>query len=210
MVKIIQIFGPKTIHCYIILDSDAKIIFPQRETLILTFKYKFSRNFVSFFILINFDLKLISLFFGKSLISSDQFLIMTAEEKKKIQAWIPVSIWIKIDQMGFTSQTEAVTQAFKNLISDQNRSKIDQTGSNTDQIRYSEINELSTVLSEKDKRLQEIQEHNETLKIELEKAHQDKAAIQNLYDNYMRQMQTLITQKTIEAPGAKKPWWRFW
>ena len=135
---------------------------------------------------------------------------MTAEEKKKIQAWIPVSLWIKIDQMGFTSQTEAVTQAFKNLLSDQNRSKVDQTGSNTDQIRSSEINELSDILSEKDKRLQEIQEHNETLKIELEKAHQDKEAIQNLYDNYMRQMQTLITQKTIEAPGSKKPWWRFW
>ena len=135
---------------------------------------------------------------------------MTAEEKKKIQAWIPVSLWIKIDQIGFTSQTEAVTQAFKNLLSDQNKSKIDQTGSNTDQIRSSEINELSNILNEKDKRLQEIQEHNETLKIELEKAHQDKEAIQNLYDNYMRQMQTLITQKTIEAPGAKRPWWRFW
>ena len=93
---------------------------------------------------------------------------------------------------------------------DQNRSKIDQTGSNTDQIRSSEINELSNVLNEKNKRLQEIQEHNETLKIELEKAHQDKEAIQNLYDNYMRQMQTLITQKAIEVPGAKKQWWRFW
>jgi hypothetical protein len=144
------------------------------------------------------------------LISSDQFLIMTTEEKKKIQAWIPISLWIKIDQMGFTSQTEAVTQAFKNLLSDQDRSKIDQTRSNTDQIRSNEINELSNVLNEKDKRLQEIQEHNETLKIELGKAHQDKEAIQNLYDNYMRQMQTLITQKAIEAPGAKKPWWRFW
>jgi cell shape-determining protein MreC len=135
---------------------------------------------------------------------------MTAEEKKKIQAWVPISLWIKIDQIGFTSQTEAVTKAFKNLLSDQNRSKIDQTGSNTDQIRSSEIKELSNILNEKDKRLQEIQEHNETLKIELEKAHQDKEAIQNLYDNYMRQMQTLITQKTIEAPGAKRTWWRFW
>jgi hypothetical protein len=23
-------------------------------------------------------------------------------------------------------------------------------------------------------------------------------------------IQTLISQKAIEAPGAKKPWWRFW
>ena len=26
----------------------------------------------------------------------------------------------------------------------------------------------------------------------------------------MMQVQTLINQKAIEAPGAKKPWWRFW
>ena len=29
-------------------------------------------------------------------------------------------------------------------------------------------------------------------------------------NNYMLQMQTLINQKAIEAPGAKKQWWRFW
>ncbi len=39
---------------------------------------------------------------------------------------------------------------------------------------------------------------------------QDKEAVQNLYNNYMLQMQTLINQKAIEAPGTKKPWWRFW
>ena len=149
-------------------------------------------------------------FFENNLISLDQLLIMPTEEKKKIQAWIPISLWIKIDQMGFTSQTEAVIQAFRNLLIDQNRSNMDQKGSNTDQIGSDGINEFNGILDEKDKRLQELQEHNATLKIELEKAHQDKEAIQNLYDNYMRQMQTLITQKTIEAPGAKKPWWRFW
>ena len=23
-------------------------------------------------------------------------------------------------------------------------------------------------------------------------------------------LQTVLSQKTIEEPGAKKPWWRFW
>ncbi len=54
-----------------------------------------------------------------------------------------------------------------------------------------------------------LEKHNQTLHRELEKAHQDKDNIQNLYDNYMRQMQTLIQQKAIEAPGKKK-WWKFW
>ena len=57
---------------------------------------------------------------------------------------------------------------------------------------------------------EELEKHNQTLKEELEKTHQDKEIIQNHYDNYMRQMQTLINQKTIEAPGKKKRWWKFW
>jgi hypothetical protein len=49
---------------------------------------------------------------------------------------------------------------------------------------------------------EEIDNHNITLRAELEKAGQR-------YDNYMMQMQTLITQKSIKAPGTKK-WWKFW
>lgn len=59
-------------------------------------------------------------------------------------------------------------------------------------------------------RSEELEKHNSTLKGELEKAHRDKETTQNLYDNYMRQMQTLIQQKAIEAPGEKKKWWKFW
>jgi FtsZ-binding cell division protein ZapB len=52
-------------------------------------------------------------------------------------------------------------------------------------------------------RSEELERHNETLKKELEIS-------QETHRNYMMQMQTLINQKAIEAPGAKKPWWRFW
>jgi prefoldin subunit 5 len=52
-------------------------------------------------------------------------------------------------------------------------------------------------------RNEELERHIETLKKELE----DLKSMQN---NYMLQMQNLINQKSIEAPGAKKPWWRFW
>lgn len=57
---------------------------------------------------------------------------------------------------------------------------------------------------------EELEKHNLTLREELEKAHQEKDDIKNLYDNYMRQMQTLIQQKAIEAPGENKKWWKFW
>ena len=70
--------------------------------------------------------------------------------------------------------------------------------------------ELLVLIEEKDERISD-------LKGELEKAERDKEdlkqtynKLQDTYNNYMAQMQTLIKQKSIEAPGAKKPWWRFW
>ena len=80
------------------------------------------------------------------------------------------------------------------------------------QTKYAEIQKLQDVLhkapdlmefAQLHTKSEELNAHNETLKKELED-------IKNLYNNYMLQMQTLINQKVIEAPGAKKPWWRFW
>lgn len=70
---------------------------------------------------------------------------------------------------------------------------------------YSKITELRARIEEKDKQIVEKDRHIGTLK-----AGYDKEAIQNLYNNYMLHMQILINQKTIEAPGVKKAWWRFW
>jgi predicted RNase H-like nuclease (RuvC/YqgF family) len=63
--------------------------------------------------------------------------------------------------------------------------------------------ELKIRLEEKDKQIEEKDRHIESLKGEL-------TDIKSMHNNYMLQMQTLINQKAIEAPGAKKPWWRFW
>jgi chromosome segregation ATPase len=66
-------------------------------------------------------------------------------------------------------------------------------------------------------RYEEIEKHNGTLIKDLDKAERDKEdlkitynKLQDTYNNYMAQMQTLIKQKVVEASGAKKPWWRFW
>jgi len=80
------------------------------------------------------------------------------------------------------------------------------------QKKYAEITKLQRVIQEASDpielaqlcaRFEELERHNATLKNDLEK-------LQNLYNNYMLQMQTLINQKAIEVPGVKKPWWRFW
>jgi Arc/MetJ-type ribon-helix-helix transcriptional regulator len=70
--------------------------------------------------------------------------------------------------------------------------------------------ELKARLEEKDKQIEEKDRHIETLKSELEKAGQREEDLKKVHNNYMLQMQTLINQKAIEAPGAKKPWWKIW
>jgi len=49
----------------------------------------------------------------------------------------------------------------------------------------------------------------ETLKMDLAQARQDKNDIKKTFDNYMIQVEILINQKAVEAPGAKKPWCDF-
>ena len=119
---------------------------------------------------------------------------------KKIQCWIPQEIWDKIEAQGYPNQTSAVTEAFKSLLDkSQDNPNISQDNPNISQ----EIPGLRAQLEEKER-------HIETLKADIDKAEKDKEDLKNTYNNYFLQVQTLINQKAIEAPGAKKPWWRFW
>lgn len=111
----------------------------------------------------------------------------------KLQAWVPNELWEELKAEGITSPTSALTQGLQLLL--------DTTKSSTQ--NYQETTIAKARLEEKEKQL-------ETLKADLNQAHQDKEALQNLYDNYMRQMQTLIQQKALEAPGEKKKWWKIW
>jgi predicted nuclease with TOPRIM domain len=132
---------------------------------------------------------------------------MQFEEKKKIQAFVPVSIYNKIELFGFKSQNEAVNFAFVKLLEHQ--------GENQDNLKMNQIDSnliitLQATIEEKENRLRELQDHNGTLKKELDKAERDKEDLKTTYNNYFLQIQTLINQKIIEAPGAKKKWWKFW
>jgi len=153
---------------------------------------------------------------------------MTSEARVHITAKIPSELHDlmlqRISEKKYKDKTECVTIALENEMSNTQQEPICNT--EVSHIRDTEFEELKHVLQEKHgeierlkielaqasnpaelvelrARNEELQAHNETLKNELEKAGQR-------YDNYMAQMQTLIKQKAIEAPGAKKPWYKFW
>jgi dynactin complex subunit len=69
---------------------------------------------------------------------------------------------------------------------------------------------LQAILLEKERQIEELQNHNSTLTKELDRASLREDDLKTMFNNHVMQVQTLINQKAIEAPGAKKPWWRFW
>ena len=200
------------------------------------------------------------------------------EEKRKINCWIPVSLYEKIGSGGYENTTQAVIKALEKLFDDPQEDtkgsskntegykqdiegyiqdiaaltaenaqlKEDISGHQKDIAGYKkdleriqkDLGQDITGYKEDIKALQaenvklkdslqearepgellqlrakseELEKHNETLKADIEKASQDKEDLKQMHNNYFLQVQTLINQKAIEAPGEKKKaWYKFW
>jgi FtsZ-binding cell division protein ZapB len=121
------------------------------------------------------------------------------EEKKRINAVIDMDLYVKITEAGY-GISEAVTRGFEKLL--------EVPEGNT---QYKEELPNDGLITGLQAQVKELQDHNVTLKNELEKAERDKEDLKTTYNNYFLQVQTLINQKAIEAPGEKrKPFWKFW
>ena len=106
------------------------------------------------------------------------------DEKRKISVRIPVITLESVRQLGHDSPTEAILKGLDLLIKGNEPCDNCQTKPDNSSI-------------------QEQQTEIEFLRKEIDD-------LKSIHNNYMIQVQTILNQKTIEAPGAKKPWWRFW
>jgi hypothetical protein len=109
------------------------------------------------------------------------------EDKKRVTVAIPLQLHTTLVDTGY-GVTEGIVKGLELLLEPKEN--------NTNP--YNEVR-ISDLLE----RINDLQAHNKTLVKELED-------IKSMHNNYMLQMQTVITQRVIEAPGTKKPWWRFW
>jgi predicted RNase H-like nuclease (RuvC/YqgF family) len=142
----------------------------------------------------------------------------------KIPKSLNDSMLIAVEEGNYKDKTTCITEALEKILNNtqqepliineilQSKETEIQNLESKLQTKYAKIEKLQDILRKAPDPMEfaqlrtksdELYAHNETLKKELED-------IKNLYNNYMLQMQTLINQKAIEAPGAKKPWWRFW
>jgi hypothetical protein len=123
------------------------------------------------------------------------------EEKKKVSAWVDVSLVDSLRQHGYNNLTEAIITGFKMIIANADESKASDNGSKASDNCSKDVDMMEKEVLKHENTM--LKDYNESLKKELED-------LKSMHNNYMLQMQTLINQKAIEAPGAKKPWWRFW
>lgn len=160
--------------------------------------------------------------------------------RHKINCWVPKSLWEKVEALGYESPTKATIAGYEALtIKGESQGAHEDTGTNWEYLEGNwekmgnqleeaqrqiksldeklkiapdpvEFAQLRTRYEEKDKQIEEKNRYIETLKKELDKAEQDKEDLKTIYNNYFLQIQTLINQKAIEAPGNKKLWWKFW
>lgn len=142
------------------------------------------------------------------------------DEKRRVNAYITNELYTRVIQSGY-GITDAIIQGLECLMSHHGEVK---TPGNEDIVELQErlIKELQDHVNKMQEstdplelgklriKSEELEKHNETLKKELENASQREQDLKSMHNNYMMQMQTLINQKSIEAPGTQKCWWKFW
>jgi hypothetical protein len=116
------------------------------------------------------------------------------EDQKRLNVYIPLDLYAQVEKCGYTA-TEAVVLGLRKLFSS------DECNSTTEEPRNLNDGLVMSLQTQ----VKELQDHNETLKKELED-------LKSMHNNYFLQMQTLINQRALEPPAVEKtkPWWQFW
>ena len=155
---------------------------------------------------------------------------MPPEDKHKINCWISESLWKQVENLGYDSPTKATVAAFEALVLQEEKGSYPETLGSIQEERLPKIEKQleeaqrqikaseeklkiapdPAELAQLRSRSEELEKHNSTLKEELRKSGQREEDLKQMHNNYFLQVQTLINQKAIEAPGNKKSWWKFW
>jgi len=137
------------------------------------------------------------------------------DEKVRVNAYIPYELYEKLTESGL-NKTEAITKGLEWVLGEEGTNQ-DVSNSLDPELVMSlkdRINSLEDQLKSKGTGYHDrINSLEDQLKTKDNQISEKDSQIQKLTDNMQAQsvhIQTLINQKAIEAPGAKKPWWRFW
>jgi DNA repair exonuclease SbcCD ATPase subunit len=158
------------------------------------------------------------------------------DEKKRINAFVPTGLYEQVMSKGYATITEAIIKGFERLLEDELDTKTRDSGkelnsglvtnlqarieSLEDQLKvkdnsfHERIEDLKEQLkikdSQQDSRINDLLEQLKVKDQQLEKKDTQLENLTNTMQSQAINIHDMLNQKTIEAPGAKKPWWRFW
>ena len=135
---------------------------------------------------------------------------MASEDKVAITVRIPASLYemltMAVSNGGYASQTACVIIALEQTL----KSDLQAFASNQHNEGNIAIQLMAQQLQDSEIRVSDLQAHNETMKNEIDSLRDQLTAKDRHFEAQAIHLQTILNQKAVEAPGAKKPWWRFW
>ena len=123
-----------------------------------------------------------------------------------------------ITEHKYTNMTNAIITALEKELKEPARMSLDLPDTDIEvqrltkelQKNVSDLRVLQTTFEGLQRLTEEKDRSIERLENDLAKAGHREEDLKTTYNNYFVQVQSLINQKAIEAPGNKKQWWKFW
>lgn len=137
------------------------------------------------------------------------------EEKVRVNAYITTELYAKLTKSGL-NKTEAITKGLELVLSqgDSNKDTLEKSDNGLETELRDRIRSLEDQLKVKDNiNSERIVDLKDQLKIKDQQLEKKDTQIENLTNTMQSQainIHEMLNQRQIEAPGAKKPWWKFW
>jgi len=135
---------------------------------------------------------------------------MPSGDKVAITIRIPTSLYNMlvnaVSNGEYTSQTACVIIALEQALNQD----LQVPASNQQNDSNIAIQLIAQQLEDKEIRILDLQAYNATMQNEINSFKDQLIAKDRQLEAQAIHLQTVLNQKAIEAPGAKKQWWRFW
>jgi flagellar capping protein FliD len=157
-------------------------------------------------------------------------------EKKRINAFVPADLYEQVMSKGYATITEAIIKGFERLLEDEQgtntrenmldlnsglmancQARIEnleeqlKVKDDSSHERIEDLKEqLKTKDSQQDARINDLLDQLKTKDQQLEKKDTQIENLTNAMQSQALNIHNMLNQKAIEAPGNKKPWYKFW
>jgi len=136
------------------------------------------------------------------------YCLYMAETSKRINIRIPIQLYNRVEEEEY-GLTEAIIKGLELLLANGIAEEKD-IKSDILKLQEERIKDLRRQIEDLQGQTQGRDEQLKVKDAQIEKLNENMHELTETMHAQSVHIQSLINQKAIEEPGAKKPWWRFW